>query len=68
MTEHYRVETDGGHKACEHCGHGGYWTIFSGEGDDEIGIGTSWSDKETADDICDLMNMAYEAGREKAND
>lgn len=40
------------------------WTIVSGTGDDECGIGQSWGHKETADDICDLMNMAYDAGKE----
>lgn len=62
---HYRVEKE--NEGCKHCGHGDYWTIVSGTGDDEIGIGTSWGDRELADDICDLMNDAFAAGQEDSN-
>jgi len=58
----YRVAQDRG--ACEHCKRGAYWTIVSGEGDAEIGIGSAWADRELANDICELMNMAFDAGRE----
>lgn len=53
---------------CNHCADGQYWTICSKKPSGEyIEIGTSWQGpegKETAQDVCDLMNMAYEAGRE----
>lgn len=44
------------------------WTIVhtDAEGEEEE-IGTSWEGEqgeETAHDICDLMNMAYDAGKE----
>lgn len=60
---HYRVVEDDFSDGCKHCGHGKHWTISSGEGEDEIATGTSWGDRSLADDICDLMNDAYEAGR-----
>lgn len=66
MTDFYRVEEEN-ENGCDKCGHGCYWTIVSGEGDSEIGIGTSWGDKELADDVCDLMNQAYESGRESSD-
>ena len=61
----YRVVSEPG-ETCP-CGHGTQWTIVHLEGDDEVGISTSWQGpegKELAEDICDLMNMAYEAGQE----
>lgn len=66
MSEHYRVEQDdlGGESPCKHCGHGQFWTIVSGTGETEVGVGTSWGDQSLAVDICDLMNDAYDAGRE----
>jgi hypothetical protein len=58
----YRVEVDSSMKGCEQCNHGTYWTIVYDEDscDDAVAIGTSWADRELAEDICDLMNMAYE--------
>lgn len=65
MSEHYRVvECELSEGGCAHCGHGAMWTLESGHGGNEIRIGTSWGDKELAEDICDLMNDAYESGRE----
>lgn len=65
MSDHYRlVEDDLGTDGCKHCGHGFMWTLESGHGGNEIRIGTSWGDKELAQDICELMNDAYESGRE----
>lgn len=64
----YRVVEDvslGNDEGCKHCGHGTYWTVVSGTGDDEVGIGTSWGYKELADDVCDLMNDAFIAGQER---
>jgi hypothetical protein len=63
VTDHYRVVFDDD-KGCTKCGHGLFYTIVSGTVEDEMGVGTSWSDKEAAEDICDLMNMAFDAGVE----
>lgn len=61
--DHYRVEVASDQPGCRYCGHGKYWTIIYTEPDGEIvEIGTSWADHEVADDICDLMNMAYLTG------
>lgn len=62
---HYRVVADDSYEPCKHCGSGTWWTIESNEG---VGIGTSWGDAEQANDICDLMNMAYDAGLEGRDD
>src|SRR5438132_51303 len=51
---------------CMHCHQGALYTIVSGEGEDETEIGSAWGDLELTEDICDLMNMAYEAGKEAA--
>lgn len=59
----YRVELDGS-RPCAHCMQGMMWTIVSGRGADEVGIGTSWGDEELANDICELMNMAHDAAME----
>lgn len=43
------------------------WTVVWGEGNDAVEIGTAYqgeAGKEAAEDICDLMNMAYDAGKE----
>lgn len=66
MSEFYRVVEDPPGEGCAHCGHGKHWTIVSGEGDAEIGIGTAWGDQELAQDICELMNMAFDAGEEQS--
>ena len=55
----YFIEVDV--NGCEHCSGGRMWTVV-GPGD--IGIGQSWGDEEHAQDIADLMNMAFDAGRE----
>jgi hypothetical protein len=60
---HYRVVLDDD-KGCTKCGHGLFYTVVSGTGEEEMGVGTSWGDKEAAEDICDLMNMAFDAGVE----
>jgi len=64
----YRVEEDASYEACKHCGHGTYWTIVSGTGEDVFACGISYGDKEAAEDICDLMNMAYDRGQESQID
>jgi hypothetical protein len=60
----YRVVTDDP-KQCVTCGRVAFWTIAYGVGEEETGIGMSWEDKEMAEDICELMNMAYGAGTER---
>lgn len=64
----YRVEAEPqgeGECGCANCLQ---WTIvFDSPRDGPSAIGTSWEGeqgKETAEDICDLMNMAFDAGRE----
>jgi hypothetical protein len=68
VSEHYRIVEDDGlsdeRGFCAHCGHGKMWTIESGFLGEEIAIGTSWGDQELAQDVCELMNDAYDAGRE----
>lgn len=61
----YRVQLSANHAACTQCGHGSYYTIvYNDENGEETEIGQAWGDQEIAEDICDLMNMAYDAGRE----
>lgn len=61
---HYRVVQDD-YCVCNTCHQNtANWTIVSGAGEAECGVGQSWGDKEIADDICDLMNMAFDAGKE----
>lgn len=44
------------------------WTVvYDSPRDGPTAIGTSWQGdegKEAAEDVCDLMNMAFDAGRE----
>jgi len=63
----YRVQLSANHAACTQCGHGSYYTIVYKDNGEEIEIGTAWGDEELAEDICDLMNMAYDAGVESAS-
>jgi hypothetical protein len=62
----YRVVAEPG--GCEHCGHEKLWTIVHDENGEEVGEGSSWGDQEHAQDICDLMNMAYDRGQESQVD
>jgi hypothetical protein len=55
----YRVEVDT--EGCAHCAGNRTWTIV---GPDGVAIGSSWGDEEFAGDVADLMNMAYDAGKE----
>lgn len=64
----YRVEAEpreGAECRCENCLQ---WTIvYDSPRDGPTAIGTSWQGEaghETASDVCDLMNMAFDAGRE----
>jgi hypothetical protein len=68
MADFYRVMVADGHRGCERCHNGTFWTVVCTDEDGEIFevCGSSWGDRELADDICDFMNMAYEAGKESA--
>lgn len=57
----YRLAID--LSGCSNCGASRSWTII---GPDDVGIGTSWEDEQFASDVKDLLNMAYDAGRENA--
>ncbi len=61
----YRVEDCGDPGECNHCGQAcEMWTIvYDDENGEPTEIGQSWGHKETAEDICDLMNMAYLEGQ-----
>lgn len=54
----FRVVTD--KDPCKCCEQGGMYTVVVFENGEEVAIGTSWADEEYAQDICDLMNMAYD--------
>jgi hypothetical protein len=62
----YRVElTATGQPACQ-CANCQLWTVAYDDGE-PTEIGTSWEGddgKEAAQDVCDLMNMAFAAGLE----
>lgn len=63
--DHFRVDVSADSPGCRFCGAGKYWTVIYTESDGEIvEIGTCWADQELAQDICDLMNMAFDAGTE----
>lgn len=64
-TPFYRVENAGDPSECGHCHQAcDMWTIvFEHEGE-PTEIGSAWGDKEMVEAICDLMNMAFDAGRE----
>jgi hypothetical protein len=63
---YYNVEMAAGEDGCAHCGAGKMWAIVYVEHGqtEKTEIGQTFGDRELADDICDLMNMAYEAGLE----
>jgi hypothetical protein len=65
---YYNVEMAAGEDGCSHCGAGKMWAIVYVEHGqtEKTEIGQTFGDKDLADDICDLMNMAYEAGLEVA--
>lgn len=62
----YRVElTATGQPECQ-CENCQLWTVVYDDGE-PTEIGTSWQGadgKEAAQDVCDLMNMAFDAGKE----
>jgi hypothetical protein len=66
---YYNVEMAAGEDGCAHCGAGKMWAIVYVEHGqtEKTEIGQTFGDRELADDICDLMNMAYESGLELAS-
>lgn len=63
VTRHYRVAPAAGHEGCGHCGRGAMWAIVSGEGENLTEQAMTWENRELADDVCGLMNVAYDAGK-----
>lgn len=66
MSEFYRVEGEERSDTTCKCPECLMWTIVFDDGE-PTEIGTSWqgeAGKEAAEDVCDLMNMAYDAGQE----
>ena len=63
---YYRVTMAAGEDGCTHCGAGKMWAIVYVEHGqtEETEIGQTFGDGALAEDICDLMNMAYESGLE----
>lgn len=49
---------------CELCCGGMTWTIE--DEDTKVCIGTSFDDESRAEELCEFMNFAYMAGRQKA--
>lgn len=63
----YRVEEVIRSKAECECPACVLWTVVYDSDGQPTEIGTSWQGddgKEAAEDVCDLMNMAFAAGRE----
>lgn len=58
----YKVTVDD--EGCEVCGAGTMWTIENE--DTEVCIGMSFDSEENAEELCEFMNIAYTAGRQKA--
>ncbi len=66
----YRVEVQGRPPDECKCANCVLWTVVYDDGE-PVEIGQAWQGdlgKESAEDICDLMNMAYEAGTEDRRD
>ena len=63
--KHYRVEVQT--HGCERCSAGTTWALVEDVSGEPVEIGgVSYGDKETADDICDMLNEAFERGKELA--
>jgi hypothetical protein len=61
----YRVELTDDKGECGHCRQAcEMWTIVFESDGEPTEVGQSWGDKEMAHDVCDLMNMAFDAGLE----
>lgn len=66
-TNYYKVEEQARDPRECTCGNCVMWTVTYQENGESIEIGTAWQGaegQEAADDVCDLMNMAYDAGTE----
>jgi hypothetical protein len=60
----YRVEPSPDHAGCATCSHGQMWDIVHDEDGEPTAESTSWGDKEFVEDLCEMMNDAYQKGRE----
>lgn len=59
----YRVEASG-KPDCTHCGAGQMWTVcWTDASGEDCQISSDYSDQDLVEDLCTLMNMAYETGR-----
>lgn len=58
-TEPYFLEADYT-RGCKECGHGKMWDIIQPGG---VAMATSYGDQEEAEEICDMLNIAYALGR-----
>lgn len=47
---------------CEKCGHGKLWAVVDPDG---IALGTSYGEKDDAEDMADNMNLAFILGQAK---
>jgi len=68
LQDFYRVALSANDDACTQCGHGAYYTIVYKDGDEDVEIGSAWADADLAENICELMNMAYDCGAESTLD
>jgi hypothetical protein len=69
MSDHYRVEEQARSKTDCNCPNCVMWTIVWDEPGEPVEIGTAWQGEDgkfSAEDVCDLMNMAYDAGTERS--
>lgn len=68
--EYYQVKMAASKDGCTHCGAGKQWAIVYVEHGDtkETELSQTYGDRELADSICDLMNLAYESGLELTMD
>jgi len=62
MADFYNVVPED--KACSCCEQGATWVIV---GPDGVGFGTSYLDEDEAEEIAELMNLAFQAGMEANN-
>lgn len=58
----YWVERD--EEGCPSCGHDATWQVVHREGTEEVAESTSWEDKEFAEDLAEMLNIAFERGLE----
>ena len=53
----YTVEQESG--GCDKCNHGALFLIV---GPDDVGLSTLYEDKESAKELCELLNFAFYQG------